>query len=85
MLVSVLRANERILTRGAALVVLAGLASGCSSQVARFNGVDDVFTGSTANQRSIINAGDQAYPGDAQPAAPLAPTTTCLLYTSRCV
>ena len=76
MLVSVLHANKRNLTRGAALVVLASLASGCSSQVARFNGVDDVFTGSTDNQRAIINGGDQAYPGDAQPAAPLAPTTT---------
>lgn len=76
MLVSVVRANIRGLTRGAALVVLAGMAAGCSSQVARFNGVDDVFTGSTPNQRAIINGENQPYPGDAQPAAPLAATQT---------
>jgi murein DD-endopeptidase MepM/ murein hydrolase activator NlpD len=76
MLVSVVRANRRGLTRGAALVVLAGMAAGCSSQVARFNGVDDVFTGSTPNQRAIINGENQPYPGDSQPAAPLAPTQT---------
>jgi len=46
------------------------MAAGCSSQVARFNGVDDVFTGATANQRQIINRENQPFPGDTQPAAP---------------
>lgn len=68
MLVSVLRANERILARGAAVIILAGMAAGCSSQVARFNSVDDVFTASTPNQRQIIKGEDQPFPGD-QPVA----------------
>jgi murein DD-endopeptidase MepM/ murein hydrolase activator NlpD len=70
MLVSVLRANERLLARGAAVFILAGMAAGCSSQVTRFNSVDDVFTASTDNQRQIIKGGeDQPYPGDQQVAA----------------
>ena len=70
---SVLRLNGRILSRGAAVLVIAGVASGCSSQVARFNGgsgVDGIFTASTPNQRAIIpQNGTQPYPADSQPIA----------------
>ncbi|TIQ24405.1 LysM peptidoglycan-binding domain-containing protein, partial [Mesorhizobium sp.] len=40
--------------------------AGCSSQVSRFNSVDDVFTSSTNNQRAIIDKQNaaQPYPGD---------------------
>jgi murein DD-endopeptidase MepM/ murein hydrolase activator NlpD len=62
----ILRSNRRNLGRGAALVLVAGLASGCSSQIARFNSADDVFTGSTANQRAIISGEQQPFPGDVQ-------------------
>ncbi|TGQ41974.1 peptidoglycan DD-metalloendopeptidase family protein [Mesorhizobium sp. M00.F.Ca.ET.216.01.1.1] len=64
---SVLKANRRNLARGCAVLMIAGAAAGCSSQVARFNGVDDVFTSSTNNQRAIIDKQniDQPYPGDA--------------------
>ncbi|TIT78149.1 MAG: peptigoglycan-binding protein LysM, partial [Mesorhizobium sp.] len=64
---SVLKANGRNLARGCAVLMIAGAAAGCSSQVARFNGVDDVFTSSTNNQRAIIDKQDvaQPYPGDA--------------------
>ncbi|MDX8537203.1 peptidoglycan DD-metalloendopeptidase family protein [Mesorhizobium abyssinicae] len=63
---SVLKANGRNLARGCAVLMIAGAAAGCSSQVARFNGVDDVFTSSTNNQRAIIDKQDaaQPYPGD---------------------
>jgi len=63
---SVLKANGRNLARGCAVLMVAGAAAGCSSQVARFNGVDDVFTSSTNNQRAIIDKQDaaQPYPGD---------------------
>ncbi|WP_425475976.1 peptidoglycan DD-metalloendopeptidase family protein [Mesorhizobium yinganensis] len=40
------------------------MTAGCSSQFSRFNSTDDVFTGSTANQRQIINGDSQPYPGD---------------------
>ena len=70
---SVLRLNGRLLSRGAAVLVIAGVASGCSSQVARFNGgsgVDGIFTASTPNQRAIIpQNGTQPYPADSQPIA----------------
>jgi murein DD-endopeptidase MepM/ murein hydrolase activator NlpD len=64
---SVLKANGRNLARGCAVLMIAGAAAGCSSQVSRFNGVDDVFTSSTNNQRAIIDKqdADQPYPGDA--------------------
>lgn len=58
--------------------MVAGAAAGCSSQVSRFNGVDDVFTSSTNNQRTIINKQDtvqQPYPGDVA-AAPIDGTHT---------
>ncbi|TPI51759.1 MULTISPECIES: LysM peptidoglycan-binding domain-containing M23 family metallopeptidase [unclassified Mesorhizobium] len=73
MQLSVLKANNRNLARGCAVLMIAGAAAGCSSQVSRFNGVDDVFTSSTNNQRAIINKQDavqQPYPGDVA-AAPL--------------
>ncbi|MER9331651.1 peptidoglycan DD-metalloendopeptidase family protein [Mesorhizobium sp. M0488] len=69
---SVLKANSRNLARGCAVLMIAGAAAGCSSQASRFNSVDDVFTSSTNNQRTIINKQDavQPYPGDVA-AAPL--------------
>jgi murein DD-endopeptidase MepM/ murein hydrolase activator NlpD len=71
-----LRSNGRLVSRGLALVLLAGTAAGCSSQSMRFSGVDDIFTASTPNQRAIINNQNQPYPGDTVAAAPLdsAPT-----------
>jgi murein DD-endopeptidase MepM/ murein hydrolase activator NlpD len=73
MQVSVLKRNGLKLSQGAAVVVLAGMAAGCSSQMARFGGVDDFMTASTPNQREIIRpSGDtssapladtQSYPG----------------------
>ncbi|TPN88541.1 LysM peptidoglycan-binding domain-containing protein [Mesorhizobium sp. CU2] len=63
---NVLKANSRNLARGCAVLMIAGAAAGCSSQAMRFNGVDDVFTSSTNNQRAIIDkqSVDQPYPGD---------------------
>ena len=63
-----LKANKRNLTRGCAMLLVIGAVSGCSSQVARFGGVDTMATASTDNQRSIISkqAEAQPYPGDAQ-------------------
>ncbi|MFZ1774971.1 MAG: peptidoglycan DD-metalloendopeptidase family protein [Rhizobiaceae bacterium] len=55
--------------RGAALLLLGGLASGCSSGVSRFvDKADSFVTGSTANQRAIIHPpANQPYPGDVAP------------------
>ncbi|TIP70621.1 MAG: LysM peptidoglycan-binding domain-containing protein [Mesorhizobium sp.] len=63
---SILKANGRNLARGFAVLMVAGTAAGCSSQVSRFNSVDDVFTSSTNNQRAIIDKQNaaQPYPGD---------------------
>ncbi|CAM5610009.1 hypothetical protein MAUB1S_10349 [Mycolicibacterium aubagnense] len=63
-----LKANKRNLTRGCAMLLVIGAVSGCSSQVARFGGVDTMATASTDNQRSIISkqAAAQPYPGDPQ-------------------
>jgi murein DD-endopeptidase MepM/ murein hydrolase activator NlpD len=68
-----LKANRRNLARGCAVLMIAGAAAGCSSQSMRFNGVDDVFTSSTNNQRAIINKQnvDQPYPGDTVAPAPV--------------
>lgn len=63
MRLSVLGKGQRNLARGAAVLLIGGLAAGCSSSVARFGGVDDVFTAS-ANQRAIIPPASQPYPGD---------------------
>ncbi|WP_454012395.1 peptidoglycan DD-metalloendopeptidase family protein [Aquamicrobium terrae] len=78
MRLSVLKANGRNLARGCAMLVVAGALAGCSSGVARFSdAVDGISTGSTANQRSIINKQpvNQPYPGDtwAAPSPALAP------------
>ena len=59
--------------------MVAGMAAGCSSGVARFGGagIDDIFTASTPNQQSIINQQQaQAYPGEGQAAAPLVASNT---------
>ncbi len=75
MLVSVLKRNGMKLSQGAAVLLLAGVSAGCSSQVARFGGVDDFMTASTPNQREIIRpsaqtgGGVQPYPGDTQQVA----------------
>ncbi len=73
---SILKANKRSLARGGAVLLVAGMAAGCSSGVSRFGGggVDDIFTASTPNQRSIINnqPQQQPFPGDAQMATPVA-------------
>ncbi len=74
MRLSVLRKSRRGLGRGAALLLLGGLAAGCSSNVARFDGgLDKFFTASTPNQKAIIPT-SQPYPGDARSvaAAPVA-------------
>lgn len=73
MQLSVFKANGRNLARGCAMVLVIGAVSGCSSQVARFGGVDDFATASTSNQRSIIEKqAPQPYPGDVAQAAPAA-------------
>lgn len=70
---------RRNLMRGAALVFAGGVLAGCSSGSSRFGGgVDDIFTGSTDNQRQIIRKApvNQPFPGDiaaAQPASQLSP------------
>ena len=62
---SVLKVDERSLLRGAAVIVIGGMVAGCSSGAARFtDGVDGIFTASTANQRSIIKNESQPFPGD---------------------
>ncbi len=50
---SILSRNERILVRGAALFVLASATAGCSSQVARFGGIDDIYTASTPQSTQV--------------------------------
>jgi murein DD-endopeptidase MepM/ murein hydrolase activator NlpD len=73
MRLSSLKVHQRGLARGAALFLIGGMAAGCSSGTVRFgDGVDGIFTSSTANQRSIIKPQDQPYPGDAVQSAPAA-------------
>jgi murein DD-endopeptidase MepM/ murein hydrolase activator NlpD len=71
---SVFGSSKRILARSAAILLVAGMAAGCSQQVSRFGGggIDDIFTASTSNQRQIINRESQPFPGDADVA--VAPT-----------
>lgn len=74
MQLSVLKTNRRKLARGCAVLMVAGMAAGCSSQVARFGeGLDSVATASTDNQRSIIGQQNvsQPYPGDSIENAPV--------------
>ena len=61
--------SQRILARSAALLMVGGLAAGCSSGMTRFS--DDIFTGSTTNQRTILRADNQPYPGDRAKPAPV--------------
>ncbi|MCV3243518.1 peptidoglycan DD-metalloendopeptidase family protein [Mesorhizobium sp. ZC-5] len=61
MRLSQLNKSQRILARSAAILLVGGLAAGCSSGAARFGGVDDIFT-STTNQRQIIPPASQPYP-----------------------
>ena len=64
MRLSILGSFERRLAQGAAIIILGGLASGCSSDTARFTyGTDGMSTGSVNDQRQII-APDQPYPGN---------------------
>ncbi|MDN2583788.1 peptidoglycan DD-metalloendopeptidase family protein [Aquibium sp. ELW1220] len=66
-------ANGRGLSRFAVIFATTTVLAGCSSGVTRFNEAvftDDLLTGSTANQRSIIrNDTRQPFPGDARTAA----------------
>ncbi|MGL4488973.1 MAG: peptidoglycan DD-metalloendopeptidase family protein [Rhizobiaceae bacterium] len=75
MRVSVLNFRSEILLRGAALGLIAGFASGCSSDFARFAPTGSDYTGSI-NQRQIINKqnapANQAFP-DQNPVATAAP------------
>lgn len=63
-----LQRSQRVLARSAALVLIGGMAAGCSSGVSRFT--DDIFTGSTANQRQIVKKENQPFPGEANRVAP---------------
>jgi len=49
--------------------MVTGMTAGCSSQSARFAGLDDIFTGSTPNQQQIIDHQSQPFPGTPAPAA----------------
>jgi len=69
-----LQQSRRILERSAALIIVGGLTAGCSSGVSRFT--DGMFTGSTQNQKSIISADNQPFPGDVARAAPVDGTHT---------
>ncbi|MHA6643411.1 peptidoglycan DD-metalloendopeptidase family protein [Mesorhizobium sp. A623] len=76
MQLSVLKTNSRNLARGCAVLMVAGFASACSSQVARFgDSLDSVATASTSNQRSIIGQESQPFPGDTMAAAPIQPVS----------
>jgi murein DD-endopeptidase MepM/ murein hydrolase activator NlpD len=69
MRVSLCGKHQRVLARGAAVLLLGGLTAGCSSSAMRFGGVTDgLYTGATDNQRAIINNNQQPYPGDVQTA-----------------
>lgn len=74
MKISVLRHTGRKLSQGAAVLLLAGISAGCSSQVSRFGGVDDFMTASTPNQREVIRpSGDTYSAGASQQVASLPP------------
>lgn len=66
---SLLKLNERVLSRSAAIFLIGGVAAGCSSNSMRFtDGIDGIFTASTDNQRAILHSGNQSNPGDLQAA-----------------
>ena len=75
----VLGANGRGFSRFAAILAATTFLAGCSSGVTRFNEsifTDDLMTGSTANQRSIIKSdAQQPFPGDGRTAAAPTPAT----------
>ena len=75
MQLSVLKAERRNLARGCAVLMVAGLAAGCSSQVARFgDALDGISTASTtANQRAIIGQqnASQPFPDNSMESAPV--------------
>jgi murein DD-endopeptidase MepM/ murein hydrolase activator NlpD len=78
MRLGIIKVNERRLAHGAAILIVGGLVSGCSSDAMRFtygDGADGTFTGATPNQRQII-APDQPYPGDTVPTASVDGTAT---------
>ena len=52
MQVGYLRESRRVFTRSAALLLVSGLAAGCSSGAARFT--DGLFTGSTTNMNQEV-------------------------------
>lgn len=85
MRLSLLQNHTRQFARSAAILVMGSLAAGCSSSSMRFSdGLDGVFTGSTANQREIIGGNSQPYPGDSTAvasvaAAPTSPVTSSAL------
>jgi LysM repeat protein len=67
--------SERNLVRSAAVVMLGGLAAGCSSNAIRLDGIDAVFTGSaTKNQQEVIRPVGQPFPADKAPGLDAAPT-----------
>ncbi len=55
--------SQRNLAWGVAVLMIGGLATGCSSSVSRFGGVDDIFT-ATTNQRQIVPPAAQPYPAE---------------------
>ena len=73
---SVLRHNRHFLVRGGAVLLVFGMAAGCSSGVSRF---DDILTASSPNQRSIINKQPNPFSGDAHMAAPVASARASLV------
>jgi murein DD-endopeptidase MepM/ murein hydrolase activator NlpD len=59
----ILRKYEQKLARGAAILVVGGLAAGCSSQVDRFS--ESLFTGSSyPRAQRTASLSEQPYPGD---------------------
>jgi murein DD-endopeptidase MepM/ murein hydrolase activator NlpD len=74
MRVEVSRRHRRHLGHGVALLIVGGLAAGCSAGVSRFT--DDTFTASTSNQQSIV--GGQTASNDTY----VAPAPTDNTYTA---
>lgn len=66
MKIGVLGHTGRKLSQGVAVLLLAGVSAGCSSQVSRFGGVDGLMTASTPNQREIIRPSGDTYAASQQ-------------------